>query len=73
MDKTRYTVKVDSLQLDVVRAWGTLSAACLAMQSLLGVPSHADRVTVMSGQGQRVTYIDARVDEPGIIRYVKTD
>jgi hypothetical protein len=41
------------------------------MQKLLGLPSHADRVTVIGANGQRVTYIDVRAKEPGFIQYAK--
>jgi hypothetical protein len=70
MQKTRYTVKVDGHTLDV-EAWGMLSAACNAMQTLFDFPAHADCVTVIGGNGQRVTYIDVRAKEPGSLRYAK--
>jgi hypothetical protein len=70
MQKTRYTVKVDDCKLDIA-AFGSMSAACTAMQKLLGLPSHADRVTVIGANGHRVTYIDVCAKEPGFIQYAK--
>jgi hypothetical protein len=70
VEPKRFTVDVDGMQIEVEAPWAQF-AAYEAMIQLLGMHSHADRVTV-TDQNQSITYIDARVDQLYTIRYVRT-
>lgn len=68
--KTRYTVKVDDRSIDL-NAYGTYSAAAHAMAAL-GVMS-AFKVTVISGNGQRDSYINVCLGDSGALHYERRD
>lgn len=65
MDKTRYTVKVDG-QVVELGAYGTYSAAAHAMKSL--ERTTASKVVVISGNGERVSYTNVRVEDEELSR-----
>lgn len=72
MNKTSYTVKVDGQSIDL-DAYGTYSAAAHAMKALY--VTNASRVTAISGNGERVSYLDVHLDNASInlISYERKD
>ncbi len=67
----RYTVTVDAQKIDELSAYGVLSAAVLALCKLS--ESHAEKVLVVSGNGERATFHNVKLHEYSWISYDRKD